>query len=104
VKSVDKIFSEIRYLYKKILHKSSECLNVNMQKYGSNYGGWVVATDYLNKDFVIYSFGVGEDVSFYLDIISKYGLTVHAFDPTPRSIDWVKKQNWTRSLLYMDML
>jgi len=28
-------------------------------------------------------------------MIDKYGLTVHAFDPTPRSIEWVKRQGFS---------
>jgi FkbM family methyltransferase len=41
---------------------------------------------------VVYSFGVGEDVSFDLKMIEHYDLHIHAFDPSPRSIDWLKKQ------------
>src|SRR5262249_7828614 len=28
-----------------------------------------------------------------LALIQKYGMTVHAFDPTPKSIQWVKRQS-----------
>jgi FkbM family methyltransferase len=34
--------------------------------------------------------GVGEDISFDLELIRRFGVTVHAFDPTPRSIAWVR--------------
>jgi len=37
------------------------------------------------------SFGVGEDISFDLEAI-KLGITVHAFDPTPRCHAWIAKQ------------
>jgi len=40
----------------------------------------------------VYSFGVGNDVSFDLDIISAYGATVHAFDPTPLAETWINQQ------------
>lgn len=40
---------------------------------------------------VVYSFGVGEDISFDKAVIEKYDSSVYAFDPTPQSIDWVKK-------------
>ena len=40
---------------------------------------------------MVLSFGVGEDVSFDQGLIEKYHCTVLAFDPTPRSIDWVKE-------------
>lgn len=49
-------------------------------------------TDHLGPESVVYSFGVGTDVSWDLDLIQKHGCTIHAFDPTPRSIQWVASQ------------
>jgi FkbM family methyltransferase len=40
----------------------------------------------------VYSVGVGTDVSFDLELIGRFGSRVHAFDPTPRSIEWIRKQ------------
>jgi FkbM family methyltransferase len=60
---------------------------------GSDYGGYVVCPDGLDADSVVYSFGIGEDASLDLALIERYGLTVHAFDPTPRSIAWVEGQD-----------
>jgi FkbM family methyltransferase len=41
---------------------------------------------------LVYSFGVGQDVSFDLELIRRFGATIHAFDPTPRSVAWVTGQ------------
>lgn len=60
---------------------------------GSEYGGWKIAAEYLPEDPIVYSFGVGEDASFDIDLIQKYNASVWAFDPTPKSIKWVSKQN-----------
>jgi FkbM family methyltransferase len=60
--------------------------------YGSGYGAWRVCPDGLTADSVVYSFGVGEDASFDLDLIDRFGLQLFAFDPTPRSIEWVARQ------------
>ena len=60
--------------------------------FGSRYGGWNVVVDRVNENSIIYSFGVGEDISFDLELIQKYNAVVHAFDPTPRSIEWVRGQ------------
>ena len=59
---------------------------------GTEYGGHTLATKGLHTGSVVYSFGVGEDVSFDLALIKRFGSTVHAFDPTPRSIAWVNAQ------------
>lgn len=62
------------------------------ERFGSEYGGWEIATEGINGQSVVYSFGIGEDATFDTALIEKYGLTVHAFDPTPKSIQWVKEQ------------
>jgi FkbM family methyltransferase len=64
-------------------------------RFGSDYGGWDVVTTGLDSQSVVYSFGIGEDATFDIALIDKYGLTVHAFDPTPRSIEWVKAQGFS---------
>lgn len=58
--------------------------------HGTEYGGWAILADSLRPDSAVLSFGVGEDASFDLSLIEKYGCDVHAFDPTPKSIDWVR--------------
>jgi FkbM family methyltransferase len=62
------------------------------RRFGSDYGGWDIIDTNLNPDSVVYSFGVGEDASFDIALIEKYDLIIHAFDPTPKSIEWVKRQ------------
>ncbi len=57
--------------------------------HGSTYGGWAVLRDSLDAGSVVYSFGVGEDATFDLALIARYGCRVHAFDPTPKSAAWV---------------
>lgn len=59
---------------------------------GTQYGKHPVITDMLNKDSIIYSFGVGKDISFDLELIRLTNCNIFAFDPTPRSIEWVKNK------------
>jgi FkbM family methyltransferase len=61
-------------------------------KFGSDYGGWNLETRLLDHCSMVYSFGIGDDASFDIEIINRFGLTVHAFDPTPRSLEWVTRQ------------
>jgi FkbM family methyltransferase len=45
-----------------------------------------VPLEYLSRESIVYSGGVGEDLSFDLALIERLGCTVCAFDPTPRAI------------------
>ena len=67
--------------------------NRRLSKVGSDYGGYFVDLSIMPPDPVIYSLGVGEDISFDLCLIEQYGFTVHAFDPTPKVQTWVDSQS-----------
>ena len=71
------------------------------ERHGTLYGGWQIYPEYINKDSVVYSFGVGEDISFDLSLIRKYGVRVHAFDPTPRAIDFVRSNVLPDQFVFM---
>ncbi|WP_329318640.1 FkbM family methyltransferase [Streptomyces sp. NBC_01262] len=58
----------------------------DMERLGSHYGGWWIPTGLLSRDAVVYAAGVGEDVTFDLALIERFGCEVWAMDPTPRSI------------------
>ena len=59
---------------------------------GTDYGGWEILKSSLQKSDVVYSFGIGEDISFDLGLIERYGCKVDAFDPSPRSLRWLESQ------------
>lgn len=59
---------------------------------GTEYGGYAVCPVGIDERSVVYSFGVGCDVSFDQELIALRHVTIHAFDPTPKSIDWVATQ------------
>jgi FkbM family methyltransferase len=59
---------------------------------------WCVCPSDLGPASVVYSFGVGEDVSFELELIERFGVHVHAFEPTPRSLAWVRSQVLPKAL------
>jgi FkbM family methyltransferase len=56
-------------------------------------GNWTMFPGPLTPDSVVYSFGVGDNIAWDLAVIERCGATVHAFDPTPASIAWIRKQN-----------
>jgi FkbM family methyltransferase len=59
---------------------------------GSEGARWCICPDDLSKTSVVYSLGVGEEISFDLELIERFGTRVHAFDPTPRAIQWVQSR------------
>ncbi len=75
---------------------------INYRFFGGSYGGWPIIEELLevNEPSVIYSFGVGEDVSFDLELIEKHHVRVYAFDPTPKSISYVS-QNVDNNMFIM---
>lgn len=64
--------------------------NINCNLCGTEYGGFYLPKDLSIQNFIIYSFGIGEDLSFSEAMIDRGG-TVYAFDPTPKSIKYVKE-------------
>ena len=58
---------------------------------GSVYGGWWVPEGSLNSKSVCYLAGVGEDVTFDLALIEKFGCHVWAMDPTPRAVSFAQQ-------------
>jgi FkbM family methyltransferase len=57
---------------------------------GSEYGGWHIPAGGMTSDAVVYSAGLGEDATFDVELIVRYGCDVWAFDPTPRAIAFSK--------------
>lgn len=69
---------------------------------GNDNASWWVCPNGLSADSVVYSFGVGTDISFDLEMIRRFGMTVHAFDPTPRSIAWIRSQRPLERFIFHD--
>jgi FkbM family methyltransferase len=65
---------------------------VPAERHGSEYGGWWICPSGLRPDSIVYSIGIGDDITFDLSLIKAHGVTIHAFDPTPRSIAYLKSQ------------
>ena len=58
-----------------------------MEKLGTNYGGWYIPKNItLNADSIVYSGGVGEDISFDLLLSDKFDCNIVLIDPTKRAI------------------
>ena len=90
-----KIKSKIKKLISKVTIQYSFLkgkVKCNHVWYGNTYGGFYLNPDLLNERSVVYSFGIGEDISFDRTVIKNHKCTVFGFDPTPKSIKWIKSQ------------
>jgi len=76
-----------------------DCLT---ETHGNPGAAFAICSDKINENSVVYSFGIGTDISFDISIIDKYKLNVNAFDPTPRSLDWLNKQKLPDKFRYYD--
>lgn len=59
---------------------------------GTEYGGHVVDLSLINEKSIVYSAGIGNDISFDYSLINYTQCTVHGFDPTTKAVDWIKQQ------------
>jgi FkbM family methyltransferase len=91
-------YERIKNGLKKRLYKliGLKPINITVHDYpvekigGPDYGHWYIPTGILKEDSICYCAGVGEDISFDLDLV-KRGCKVFSFDPTPRAIEYVKR-------------
>ena len=68
-------------------------LHRSLEKFGSDYGGYWLDSSLIRSGAVVYSLGIGEDISFDLSLIERFAVDVEAFDPTPKVKDWLASQS-----------
>lgn len=69
---------------------------------GSYHAGYSICPTDLGPSSVIYSFGLGDDISFDLELIEKYGCKVFGADPTPKSLEFLGKMDLPYNFKYFD--
>jgi len=47
---------------------------------GTAYGGWIVPGGLIEPSWTCYAIGIGADISFDLELVERFGVTVRAFD------------------------
>ena len=61
-----------------------------LQRLGSRYGGYAVPLDLIGEGWICYSGGLGEDISFELELLDKRHCHIYGFDPVPKSAAYVE--------------
>jgi FkbM family methyltransferase len=59
---------------------------------------WTIVTRGLSPDAVIYSGGVGEGITFEEELIRRFGVKIHIFDPSPVAVRTIALVNSDRLL------
>ncbi len=72
---------------------NSDLMGLPVTTCGAGDGRWFLCGENLSPSSVVYSVGVGYDISFDLDVINRFGCQLHAFDPTERSKVWLSKKD-----------
>ncbi len=87
------LMKQARALYRKFgqcvaqnrLKRLQDAVSVSHSKIGTGYGGWLVPSGLLSRQSLCYGVGAGEDISFEIELINRYGCEVYCFDPTPKA-------------------
>jgi len=58
---------------------------------------WTILKRTLGRGSVVYSGGVGGDISFELALIERFGAAIHIFDPSPAAVPTIQKALTTAS-------
>ncbi|MCZ6690939.1 MAG: FkbM family methyltransferase [Planctomycetota bacterium] len=66
-----------------------EIVDVTCEPHGDGGAAYYICPDQLSARSVVYSFGVGSNISFDRSLIDTFGLSVFAFDPTDESAKYV---------------
>lgn len=83
-----------RVLLSLLTDKEWSRAGVHSEWVGSESGGAWVDLSKLSSKSVVYSFGLAFEISFDRAIIEKTGgCRVYGFDPDPRSIQWLKRED-----------
>lgn len=65
-----------------------------MAHYGTEYGGHSLPAslgDFLTPESIAVMAGVGEDITFDVEVAALTGATIHLYDPTPRAIKYIDR-------------
>src|SRR5689334_21166888 len=58
---------------------------------GTSYGGWMVPLTRLQPGWTCYSIGAGGDISFDLELVRRYGMTVRCIEPVPGYVELARQ-------------
>ncbi len=88
-----KLYKYRTMLWHRLLRDDVLPVDYTIVRYGSATGGWHIPSELIAPDWLVYDFGVGDDISFDIALVEGHGCTIHAFDPTPESVEFMKDKS-----------
>ena len=64
---------------------------------------WPALNGRLSARSTVYSFGLGQNASFELELMRSCGCQIYGFDPTPSSAEWVASQDFGPSFHFVEI-
>ena len=89
--SLNGVKVRVRHWYRMLLGRDPRIVALHRGAI-ERHGEWYLCPTPLTRQSVVYSLGIGTDISFDLSVINRFGVHVHAFDPTPTATEWIRKQ------------
>jgi len=74
-------------------------VTIQTETYGNKGVAWSLCPKNIDENSIVYSCGVGYDISFDLTLINKFDLKLYAFDPTPKSVEWILNQKLPKQFI-----
>ncbi len=84
VKKVRKFVKKLRRFWNRTIFPVNS--QYRMERLGSDYGGWWIPIDHVDKLSSVVSAGAGEDISFDLALSNRHECFIDIFDSTPRAL------------------
>jgi FkbM family methyltransferase len=77
-------------------------IKMKTQWAGNQYGGFFIIPELLSEKSIVYSFGIGEDISFDEYLMNKYNCNIYAYDPTPKSKVFIQNNKMSPLFHFFD--
>ena len=88
--------------WRRLLMRQDPLFRLDTKVPVERHGDWFVCPAGLTASSIVYSLGIGRDVSFDLSMIVRFGVDVHAFDPTPSALEWLRHQTFPGQFRMME--
>ncbi len=89
---------------RKLLRRAGIAVELTQPRFaaGARSGVWIVDPTDLDARSTVYSVGIGDNIAWDLAMIERFGCTVHAFDPTPRAVAWLRDRELPPQFVHHD--